>query len=291
MKVKLKVFFLAVLSMIVILSSGFTIPVPTASGTETRKNDRAEIDFSNASDGYVMIRFTGRTTQTVMVVIRGPRGTQFQFRLNTDGRWEVFPFSDGNGRYQIGVHEQIQGNRFSTVITAEVTVNLSSEFAPFIRPNQFVNFNQNSRVVARANELVRGSTGVLDSVARIYDFVITNISYDTALAATVQPGYVPDVDAVLARGKGICFDYAALMAAMLRSQGIPTQLITGYAGTVYHAWINVWSSETGWIHNVIQFDGRTWRLMDPTFAATGNQSPDVMRFIGDGTNHRPRAAF
>ena len=291
MKLKLKMLLFVVLGAVFILNSGFTIPVPTASGTNVRRNDRAEIDYSNAADGYVMIRFTGRTTQTVMVVIRGPRGTQFQYRLRTDGQWEVFPFSDGNGRYQIGVHEQIQGNRFSTVNTADVNVTLTDEFAPFIRPNQFVNFNRNSRVVAKAADLTRGSTGVVDSVGRIYDFVINNITYDTVLAANVRPGYVPDVDAVLARGKGICFDYAALMTAMLRSQGIPTQLITGYAGTIYHAWISVWSAETGWIANIIQFDGRTWRMMDPTFAATGNQSPEVMRFIGDGTNYRKRAAF
>ena len=245
-KVRFKMLLFVVLSMIFVLNSGFTIPVPTASGTAVRRNDRSEIDFSNAADGYVMIRFTGRTTQTVKVVIRGPRGTQFQYRLNTEGRWEVFPFSDGDGRYTIGVHERIQGNRFSTVNTVSVDVTLTNEFAPFIRPNQFVNFNRDSRVVAKAAELTRGSTGVIDSVGRIYDFVITNITYDTVLAETVQPGYVPNVDAVLARGKGICFDFAALMTAMLRSQGIPTKLITGYVGTVYHAWISVWSAETGW---------------------------------------------
>ncbi len=34
-------------------------------------------------------------------------------------------------------------------------------------------------------------------------------------------GYLPDVDSILQEKKGICFDYAALMATMLQSQNIP----------------------------------------------------------------------
>ena len=267
--------------------SAFTIPVPSAPGTNASRNDKAEIDYSNVRDGYVKIRFLDRSASAVRVIITGPSDTRHQYHLNTDGRWEVFPLTDGNGRYTIGVFEQVSGNRFATANTVTVNVTLVDEFAPFLRPNQLVNFNSSSRVVARASELVRGSTSVIDSVSRIYNFVIENIAYDFELAANVQSGYVPDVDRVLARGKGICFDYASLMTAMLRSQGIPTQLVIGYAGTVFHAWISVYSPEHGWINNIIQFNGSTWSLMDPTFAATANSSPEAMRFIGDGTNYRP----
>ena len=41
---------------------------------------------------------------------------------------------------------------------------------------------------------------------------------------------LPSVDETLKTKKGICFDYAALMTAMLRSQGIPTKLEIGYQG-------------------------------------------------------------
>ena len=58
------------------------------------------------------------------------------------------------------------------------------------------------------------------------------------------------------------------MAAMLRSQNIPTKLVVGYAGTQYHAWISVYSKEEGWIDNIIYFDGKSWTMMDPTMAST-----------------------
>ena len=95
---------------------------------------------------------------------------------------------------------------------------------------------------------------------------------------------------MLTRGKGICFDYAALMAAMLRSQSIPTRLVTGYAGTAYHAWIDVWSETEGWIHNVIFFDGNNWELMDPTFAAAGGGA-GLEQIIGDGTTYTALRLF
>ena len=90
---------------------------------------------------------------------------------------------------------------------------------------------------------------------------------------------------LLKKKKGICFDYAALMTGMLRSQGVPCKLVVGYAGTAYHAWISVWVDGKGWIDNVIYFDGTQWKRMDPTFASGGNKSKSIMKYIGDGKNY------
>ena len=87
---------------------------------------------------------------------------------------------------------------------------------------------------------------------------------------------------VLQAKKGICFDYAALMTAMLRSQGIPSKLVVGYAGTTYHAWISVWTEENGWVDGAIFFDGHIWKRMDPTFASSGNRSDEIMDYIEHG---------
>ena len=130
-----------------------------------------------------------------------------------------------------------------------------------------------------------GKTTELEKVQAIYEYVIHALAYDTSLASTVQTGYLPDLDAVLEAKKGICFDYAALMTGMLRSQSIPCKLVVGYAGEAYHAWISVYTEKDGWIDNVIYFDGATWKRMDPTFASSGEQSDEIMKYIGDGTNY------
>ena len=90
--------------------------------------------------------------------------------------------------------------------------------------------------------------------------------------------------ALVDTGKGICFDYAALMSAMLRSQRIPTKLEVGYSGDVYHAWISCYVDEIGWVDNIIEFDGKNWSIMDPTLAAN-NSASDVKKYVGNGKNY------
>lgn len=74
------------------------------------------------------------------------------------------------------------------------------------------------------------------------------------------------------------------MAAMLRSQGIPTKLDIGYAGDAYHSWISTYVDDKGWIDNIIEFDGTSWELMDPTFAANSDNK-SLKEAVGDGTNY------
>jgi len=260
------------------------ILVPAASGQAVEENGQAVIDFSNAQDGYIMAKYTEATDMKIKLLLTIPEGIQYTYSIQPNGQFDVFPLSGGNGVYEIGVFKQVEGTRYSMVLSATIDVVLTDEFAPFLRPNQYVNFNKNSAAVRKAAELTAGITDFMDKVTAIYHYIITHIDYDTHLAETVQSGYIPDLDEVLARGEGICFDYAALMAAMLRSQRIPTKLVIGYTGDVYHAWISVYSEEDGWLDNVIHFNGRTWELVDPTFAANGS-SRSAAQYIGDGANY------
>ena len=92
------------------------------------------------------------------------------------------------------------------------------------------------------------------------------------------------MDETLKSGKGICFDYAALMSAMLRSQRIPVRLEVGYVGEIYHAWISCYIEDVGWVDDIIEFDGKNWSLMDPTLAAN-NDKDSTKEYIGDKSRY------
>ena len=62
----------------------------------------------------------------------------------------------------------------------------------------------------------------MEVIQNIYTYVTKNITYDEQKATEVVDGYLPVVDETLSSGTGICFDYAALMASMMRTQRIPT---------------------------------------------------------------------
>jgi len=266
-----------------------TVLMPEASGRRTEKNAKATIDYSNVVDGYVMVKWQTRTDSQLRVQVTGPQGVVYTYVIEPNDKYEVFPLSDGNGKYNVGVFEQVPDGRYARALSKEFTVTLKDEFAPFLRPNQYVNFNKDSKAVLKAAELVTGKVKLIDKVASVYDYVIKNLSYDTKLAEDITKGivtnYLPDLDSVFDKNKGICFDYAALMTAMLRSQDIPTKLIVGYAGDIRHAWINVYSEESGWLDRVIFFDGKVWTMMDPTFASTATSTASLQRYIGDGSNY------
>jgi transglutaminase-like putative cysteine protease len=256
---------------------------PVASGTKTKSASNGVIDYSNIQDGYVMARYTASTTKALKAQVKGPT-TTYTYSL-TAGQWATFPLSDGNGDYQVTVYENVSDSKYAAVVSASFTAKLTDEFAPFLRPNQYVDYASAPKTVEKAAELTKGKTDALDKVQAVYDYVVATITYDRALAATVQSGYLPVLDTVLEKKTGICFDYAALMTGMLRSQNVPCKLVVGYAGTAYHAWISVWTEDAGWVDGAIYFDGTSWQRMDPTFASSGKKSESVMKYIGDGSNY------
>lgn len=255
----------------------------SAPGINEEKNGDAVIDYSNTSDGYVMVKFTTSTSNRLKALVEGPT-TQYQYDLQPK-EWAALPLSDGDGTYKIGIYENVRGTSYAQVLVKSINVELTDEFAPFLRSNQYVDFESAPETILKAEDLCDGVEDNLDKVEKVYDYVVTNFTYDYDLAASVASGYVPDLDKVLSKKKGICLDYAGIMTGMLRSQNVPCKLVVGYTGTAYHAWISVWTEETGWIENTIYFDGETWQRMDPTFASTGKQSEKTMQYIGDGKNY------
>lgn len=262
----------------------------TASGVLQQKNGNGVIDYSNTADGYVMVQYTADTSKRLKAQVKGP-STTYTYNLAPKA-WTTFPLSDGKGSYQVTLYENVVDSRYAAVVSSSFSAQLTDEFAPFIRPNQYVDYEIAVHTVAKAKELTEGMTEPLKKVEAVYDYVVENLTYDTVKAANVTSGYLPVLDAVLEEKKGICFDYAAMMAGMLRSQGIPCKLVVGYAGEIYHAWISVWTEETGWVDGVIYFDGNSWHRMDPTFASSNqNNREAIAAYIGDGTNYTTKYIY
>lgn len=262
--------------------------LPEASGAVVYGNDIVSIDASNVSEGYVMVRHQGDIDK-VKLQITTPDGTTYSYTLAL-GSFEAFPLSGGDGNYHLDVLEHAYDDMYAVALSQDISVTLNDEFRPYLYPNQYVWFTADYKAVAHAASLSDKSSNDLDYVEQVYNYVIENITYDEELAENVETGYLPDIDRTLDTKKGICFDYASLMSAMLRSQGIPTKLVVGYSGEAYHAWISVYLKETGWVDSIIEFDGKSWSLIDPTLAAN-NSSSSVAKYVGDGSNYTVKYSY
>lgn len=256
---------------------------------QVAQNEKVIIDYSNAEEGSVTVNFTGTAGGRLKVQVEVPEIT-YTYDL-PKGEATTFPLSEGNGNYKVTVFENVSGSKYATVLSVSFQVKLSSELAPFLGSNQYVDYSDAKSTLSKASELVKGVDDPIGKVEKIYDFVVGNLTYDTKKADTVKSGYLPVLDSVLSSKKGICFDYAALMAGMLRSQQVPCKLVVGYAGKAYHAWISVWTEEEGWIDGIIYFDGENWHRMDPTFASSSGGSDEIMEYIGDGSNYSKKYQY
>lgn len=265
-----------------------TVLTPEASGVMVQEKNNVSLDASNLSEGYMMVRYGGAADKAKLQVT-GPSGSTYTYTL-LGHDYEAFSFPDGNGKYHVDVLELAYDNMYALLFSTDLDVSINDEFKPFLYPNQYVWFTKDDKAVSLARELSEKTGDDLGYVREVYHYVIGNIVYDTEEAENVQSGYVPVVDEVLETKKGICFDYASLMAAMLRSQGVPTKLLIGYSGEAYHAWISVYIKDVGWIDNVIQFDGKQWSLIDPTLAAN-NDEKSVKKYVGDGGKYLVKYSY
>ena len=259
---------------------------PVASGVSSFACDIATIDVSNASEGYIMANYTG-TNEKVKLQIKGPDSVTYTYNLH-GAEYEVFPLTAGDGTYTVGIFENISGTKYSTAISTDFNVTITNTFGPYLYPNQYVNFISSSLPVAKAVELAYPANTELEVVEYVYNYIIENFTYDYDKASSVASGYLPVVDVVYESGSGICFDYAALMATMLRSQNIPTRLEVGYLGEEYHAWISTYIQDMGWVNGVIKFDGTSWSLMDPTYASA-SKSPK--RFLTEDSKYLTKYVY
>ena len=254
----------------------------TAPGTLLFQKGGSSIDASNTRDGYVMVRQTGVSARLKVQIVKDDK--KYNYDLNNAGNYEAFPLQLGDGTYKIRIMQNKEGNKYFELYSATVDVTLDP-YAPYLAPSQYVRYSADSKVVKKSFDLCSGAQTELEKLEIIYSWIIQNISYDTQKAATVQTGYLPDPDAILDARTGICFDYAAVMAAMLRAQGIPAKLVIGTvsAADLNHAWNEVYLQGQGWVTVRIYFAGSRWERMDPTFAASGNAN--IEQYIGDGSNY------
>lgn len=258
--------------------------VPAADGKKTLEAENLIIDISHLDLGYLMVKYTGSAPR-LYVQLAGEDQEEYKYFLEPSRDYVTLPLTAGEGEYYLGAYENIGGDHYSPILSQLLSVELSDKFGPFLCSNQYVDFTKDSQAVQLAAELTADITDDLEKVQEIYRWVVRNVEYDYDKAASVSTGYLPNVDNTLKSKKGICFDYAALMTAMLRSLGIPTKLNIGYlTGDTYHAWISVYLDEVGWVDNLIQFDGKDWQLMDPTVASSaGNQ--EVKSIASDDANY------
>lgn len=243
-------------------------------------NGSVSIDLSHSASGYFGV-LAEVDEKLKLQVIKDDENYVYDLPA---GKAQFFPFQLGDGIYSIRVMQNVSGDKYSELYGTDADVRLDSEFEPFLRSNQYASYDEDSECVKKARSIAESASDTNAFITGVYDYICSEIGYDTVKAENVKSGYIPDPDAVMSEGKGICFDYASLAASMLRSQGVPVRIIFGYVGSdsrLYHAWNMYYTEEDGWVAVEFKVDSNDWNRLDLTFSANGEDSS----FIGDGSNY------
>ena len=244
---------------------------PSADGVNVDGNQTVQIDYSNIAQGYFMVETLTEDHNRIKIqVIKDTE--QYTYDLNKNKVYEVFPLNMGNGSYCVKVLENVSDDQYGVLFTCSFDVKLDSEFCPFLYPNQIVDYNKDTLCLQKSFALTKNDKTDLERVQHIFTWVVDTIAYDWDKVKEVQGKFVlPVLDTTYQEKKGICFDYASLMAAMLRVQHIPTKVVTGMVEDGYHAWIEVYIDNMGWIKPHIYFKRDEWTRMDPTYIAMNSE--------------------
>jgi protein-glutamine gamma-glutamyltransferase len=118
------------------------------------------------------------------------------------------------------------------------------------------------RVTTLAASLVAGAGSRLAAVNAVDDYLRTNETYNLNSPEPAQADDAVD-DFLFVSHQGFCEQFATAAVVMLRSQGIPARLVTGYVdgdltstpgrrvfrGSDAHAWVQVYYPGVGWVNS------------------------------------------
>ncbi|MBQ4435004.1 MAG: transglutaminase family protein [Clostridia bacterium] len=204
-------------------------------GKNVKKSRKLILDVSYTQDGYFMAAVQKQNKHKLKLRVTKGRET-LTYDLNGNAEYEVIPLQLSSGKYEVTLYENVSGKKYSQEGKINLTVKLSREDAAFLRPNQYVNYTQLSEAVAEANRQCEGKSEK-EAYETVCGFMKSRFVYDYIKAATIKAGVLPDIDGSFAKKAGICQDLSAIMVCMLRTQGIPSRLMIGYADKQYHAWV------------------------------------------------------
>jgi len=246
------VFFILTITALLILS-----------GTTSLAASDIIINTDHSEEGYISVKFNTGSTSKIKLLIQGG-DTKYYYNLSNDEAFVNFPLQMGNGSYNVSIYENTTGTKYRKLTSKAFTVNIEDQHKVYLNSIQEINFDDQDGAVLKAKELANQAltakiavTGNPEAVLTdeelirlYYDYVVKNIKYDYNKIQTLSYNYLPDNNATLTSGSGICYDYSSLLASMLRSQGIPAKLVKGYTSwtSVYHAWNEIYlASEDRWV--------------------------------------------
>jgi len=205
----------------------------------------AEFNRESLNKGIIAVKYNSLNTAKKAKVLVQFGEQKYTYNIKSGNSFVNFPLQLGNGSYQVGVYEQLEGTSYAQVAATTVNLMLDDSSKVYLISNQLINWGEKMDTVKLAKELTKTKKTEADKIEVTYQYMVQQFSYDFVKLKNLEYDYIPVIDDVLKKKLGICYDYSAVYASMLRSQGIKCKLVMGYTSYVkeYHAWNEVYVND------------------------------------------------
>ena len=217
---------------------------------------------------------TGAFQYSIVYVEKKSTGEQTSYWVRGNYQKRIW-LRFGAGEYTVTVHRteitsgncddysgDILGWQYWTATYTFTVYNTRVEDGTFSYPSDPVQ-SDSMDILEIAQDITAGDTAEYDKILSVHDYVVTSLFYDDD---SLVPGERKKQDALttLENGTGVCEGYTSLYNALLRSLGIPSKCIAGWAGTsppdppesINHAWSQVYGDSV-------------WKYVDTTWDDPG----------------------
>lgn len=218
-----------------------------------------QLDTNTVTKGYVKIAYTNESNNKMKVLVEKDN-IKYSYDFDGQGKYENYSLNMGDGEYNIYLLENTEGKNYMIIDEWNIEAKIDSENDTYTISNKIVNWESSTAVIEKAALLTKGLKSDEDKSKAIYNYIINNVKYDLKKQKSISTGYVPNIEEIMTSKGGICYDFAAIYAGMLRSVGISTKLIMGTSKNVkgYHAWNEV-------------FINGEWLIVDTSYDSQATQ--------------------
>lgn len=231
------------------------------------KGERLAIDLSNLNKGFIAVRcVAGRPARLVL-----EKGAKQQTDpIPSSQGYTIFPLEMGDGNYRAQIFLHVGDRLYEPVLSAEFELNTEQDEYRYLITNHKVPYTETSQVAELARTLRAGASTEEELIKDAVNWIISNIRYTEGPALAEGEAAVTNLDKVLDEKEGICTDFAATFAALMRINRIPCKVVFGTVdtpgGLVYHAW------------NLLSAEGGQWLLYDTTFRIDPLTDSDMFHY-------------
>lgn len=214
-----------------------------------------------------VVKLSGKTTNSkIKILVKKDDYTKwFDVDINKGKFSKKIYLTEGKGSYKIYILVNIEGRKYK--YGPEIEVINTKKVNKFLVSNKHIESN-NKEIIKLAKKITANKETDYEKAKAIYEWVIKNIEYDNKkYNKHLNDNYNQSYGALntIKVKKGVCYDYATLVAALGRAIKLQTKVIEGkgitedYSGL--HAWNEIYISEKN-----------TWIKLDTTFADTANSN-------------------